>query len=157
MTIFLALTPQSVYGPVKTEPLKQLEIDLLNTVNDISYRSYGSALEISYSPVSCWLVSTWQSQPKASFGSWAERETLKLSPYIWMWWNAVSNSWECVSGRIFEQKWKGMSHCECRGGLTTTVHSPSVNVSASADTPQVLTVHVRLSKLEFKCPFQLRW
>lgn len=49
MTIFLALTPQSVCnGAVKIEPLKQLEIDLLNAVNDSGYLSYGSAPKISH-------------------------------------------------------------------------------------------------------------
>lgn len=51
MTIFLALTPQSVCnGAVKIEPLKQLEIDLLNAVNDSGYLSYGSAPKISHRP-----------------------------------------------------------------------------------------------------------
>lgn len=51
MTIFLALTPQSVCnGAVKIEPLKQLEIDLLNAVNDSGYLIYGSVPKISHRP-----------------------------------------------------------------------------------------------------------
>ena len=72
MTIFLALTPQSVCnGAVKIEPLKQLEIDLLNPVNDSGYLSYGSAPKIGHRPpffFFCSLVSTQQSQPRSHLG-----------------------------------------------------------------------------------------
>lgn len=89
MTIFLALTPQSVCnGAVKIEPLKQLEIDLLNAVNDSGYLSYGSAPEISHRP--SLLVGLHVTiAAKVSFNSWAE--TLKWSIYIiWMSLNASS-------------------------------------------------------------------
>ena len=82
MTIFLAVTPQSVcYGAVKSEPLKQLEIDLLNAVNDSGYLSYGSAPKIDHRPFFCWLVSTQQSQPRTPLGP-EQRKTLKWSLYI---------------------------------------------------------------------------
>ena len=80
MSIFLAVTPQSVCnGAVKIEPLKQLEVDLLNAVNDSGYLSYGSAPKIGHSPLFPFffffvLVGLHATiAAKVSFGSKAER------------------------------------------------------------------------------------
>lgn len=78
MTIFLALNPHSVCnGAVKTKPLKQLEIDLLNAVNDSGYLSYGSTPKIDHRP---WLVSMQQWQPRPHLEP-EQRETLKMEPF----------------------------------------------------------------------------
>lgn len=70
MTIFLALTPQSVCnGAVKIEPLKQLEIDSLNAVNDSGYLSYGSAPKIGHRPFFLLIGLHATVAAKASFGS----------------------------------------------------------------------------------------
>lgn len=71
MTIFLALTPQSVCnGAVKIELLKQLEMDLLNAVNDSGYLSYGSAPKIGHRPFFFLLVGLHETvAAKVSFGS----------------------------------------------------------------------------------------
>lgn len=78
MTIFLALTPHSVCnGAVKTKPLKQLEIDLLNVVNDSGYLSYGSTPKIDHRP---WLVSMQQLQPRSHLEP-EQRETLNMESF----------------------------------------------------------------------------
>lgn len=71
MTIFLALTPQSVCnGAVKIEPLKQLEIDLLNTVNDSGYLS--NAPQIGHRPFFAHWTPHKTIAAKVSFGLRAE-------------------------------------------------------------------------------------
>lgn len=102
MTIFLALTPHSVCnGAVKTKPLKQLEIELLNAVNDSGYLSYGSASKIGHRPR---LVSVQQLQPRSHLGP-AQRENLKTEPLYHL--NVIKfGHWQRVRSRMFEQESK---------------------------------------------------
>ncbi len=79
MTIFLALSPQSVCnGAVKIETLKQLEIDLLNVVNDSGYLSNGSAPKIGHR---LFLVVSLHTTHSSQGLIWAERNLETESLY----------------------------------------------------------------------------
>ena len=141
MSIFLAVTPQSVCnGAVKIEPLKQLEVDLLNAVNDSGYLSYGSAPKIGHSPLFlffffffflCWLVSTQQLQPKSHLGP-KQRETLKYSLYvIWMSLRTVSEPCKCVSGRKYKENWREC-HIMSVVRARSTPRFPSLSVTSAS-------------------------